>query len=277
LRVSQLRNGRLSFWVAGLVQKMMRSREGSTERPASEPFVRAARRPFGIDSVRIGSETHPVSECELLTLPWAALTTFSHRGAPHRQILVVAPLSGGFPFLLRDLVIGLLRHAHRVAITDWPDARYVPLAHGRFGVSESISHVASMIRALGPDLHVVAVSQGAVTALAAVALLAAEDQALTPRSLVLLGGPIDPGANPTPLVNFVRARSLRWFEDNVIETVPAGYPGRGRRVFPRTNQLKMFQAYSWRSFYESGEFTWKQMYVEGGVIFPHLAVADERA
>jgi poly(3-hydroxybutyrate) depolymerase len=243
--------------------RMMRLGHDPTERPTSEPFLRAARCPFGIDSVRVGSETHPVSESELLTLPWAALTTFSHRGAPHRQILVVAPLSGGFPFLLRDLVIGLLRHAHRVAITDWPDARYVPLAHGRFGVSESISHVASMIRALGPDLHVVAVSQGAVTALAAVALLAAEDQALTPRSLVLLGGPIDPGANPTPLVNFVRARSLRWFEDNVIETVPAGYPGRGRRVFPRSNQLKMFQAYSWRSFHESSEFVWKLMYDDG--------------
>jgi poly(3-hydroxybutyrate) depolymerase len=204
-----------------------------------------------------------VSECAFVTLPWAALTALSHPGVPQRQILVVAPLSGGFRFLLRDLVVGLLRHAHRVAVTDWADARYVPLSHGRFGVGDSISHVASMIRALGPDLHVVAVSQGAVTALAAVALLAAEDQALTPRSLILLGGPIDPVANPTPLVNFVRARSLQWFEDNVIETVPAGYPGHGRRVFPRSNQLKMHQAYSWRSFYESGEFTWKLMYDDG--------------
>jgi poly(3-hydroxybutyrate) depolymerase len=107
------------------------------------------------------------------------------------------------------------------------------------------------------------VSQGAVTALAAVALLAAEDQGLTPRSLILLGGPIDPLANPTPLVNFVRAHSRSWFANNVIETVPAGYPGRGRRVFPRTNQLKMFQAYSWRSFYEGGEFTRKLMYDDG--------------
>src|SRR3954451_12226956 len=241
----------------------MQAGENLTERFSPEPFVRAARRSFGIDAVRIGSESHPVSEAELMTLPWAALTAFSHPGAPQRQILVVAPLSGGFPFLLRDLVVGLLRHAHRVAITDWPDARHVPLSHGRFGVGDSISHVASMIRALGPDLHVVAVSQGAVTALAAVALLAAEDRALAPRSLILLGGPIDPLANPTQLVTFVRARSPQWFADNVIETVPAGYPGRGRRVFPRTNQLKMHQAYSWRSFYESGEFTWKLMYDDG--------------
>jgi poly(3-hydroxybutyrate) depolymerase len=241
----------------------MRPGEGPTEQPTSEPFLPAARRSFGIEAVRIGSKIHPVSECALVTLPWAALTAFSRPGVPQRQILVVAPLSGGFPFLLRDLVVGLLRHAHRVAITDWPDARYVPLSHGRFGVGDSISHVASMIRALGPDLHVVAVSQGAVTALAAVALLAAEDQALTPRSLILLGGPIDPVANPTPLVTFVRARSPQWFADNVIETVPAGYPGQGRRVFPRSNQLKMHQAYSWRSFYESGEFTWKLMYDDG--------------
>jgi poly(3-hydroxybutyrate) depolymerase len=198
-----------------------------------------------------------------MTLPWAALTVFSHPSAPDRQILVVPPLSGGFPFLLRDLVIGLLRHAHRVAVADWFDARYVPLGHGRFGVDESVSHVARMIRTLGPDLHVVAVSQGAVTALAAAALLASEDQALAPRSLALLGGPIDPLAKPTPLVNFVRARSLQWFADNVIETVSVAYPGHGRLVFPRSNQFKMFQAYSWRSFYESGEFTWKLIYDDG--------------
>src|SRR5215210_2913557 len=242
---------------------MMRSREGSTERSDPEPFVRAARRPFGITSVRIGSVTHPVSESALITLPWAALTAFSHPGVLHRQILVVAPLSGGFPFLLRDLVIGLLRHAHRVAVTDWPDARFVSLAHGRFGVSDSISHVVSMIRTLGPDLHVVAVSQGAVTALAAVALLATEDRDLAPRSLVLLGGPIDPLANPTRLVNFVRARSLSWFGSNVIEVVPAGYPGHGRRVFPCSNQFKMFQAYAWRSFNERSEFFWKSIYDDG--------------
>src|SRR5215213_9031237 len=242
---------------------MMRSGEGPTERFGSEPFARAAWRSFGVEAVRLGSETHPVSQTELMTLPWAALTAFSHPGVPQRQILVVAPLSGGFPFLLRDLVIGLLRHAHRVAITDWPDARFVSLAHGRFGVSDSISHVVSMIRTLGPDLHVVAVSQGAVTALAAVALLAAEDRDLAPRSLVLLGGPIDPLANPTRLVNFVRARSLSWFERNVIEVVPAGYPGQGRRVFPRSNQFRMFQAHVWRSFNERSEFFWKSMYDDG--------------
>ena len=115
-----------------------------TERFSPEPFVRPARRSFGIDAVRIGSEIHLVSECDLVTLPWAALTAFSHHGVAHRQVLVVAPLSGGFPFLLRDLVVGLLRNAHRVAVTDWPDARYVPLSHGRFGFEDSISHVASM-------------------------------------------------------------------------------------------------------------------------------------
>jgi poly(3-hydroxybutyrate) depolymerase len=198
------------------------SGKGSREGAAFEPLLPAARRPFSIKSVRIGETAYPVSERELITFPWGTLTAFSHAGVLHRPVLVVAPLSGGFPFLLRDLVIGLLRHAHQVAITDWPDARFVSLAHGRFGVSDSISHVVSMIRTLGPDLHVVAVSQGAVTALAAVALLAAEDRDLAPRSLVLLGGPIDPLANPTRLVNFVRARSLSWFERNVIEVVPAG-------------------------------------------------------
>ena len=102
------------------------SGKGSWEGAAFEPLSPAARRPFSIKSVRIGETAYPVSERELITLPWGTLTAFSHAGALHRQVLVVAPLSGGFPFLLRDLVIGLLRHAHQVAITDWPDARFVP-------------------------------------------------------------------------------------------------------------------------------------------------------
>src|SRR3954453_9905887 len=119
----------------------MQAGETLIERFGPEPFVRAARRSFGVEAVRLGSETHPVSQAELMMLPWAALTAFSHPGIAHRQVLVVAPLSVGFPFLLRDLVVGLLRHAHQVAITDWPDARYVSLAHGQFGGSDSISHV----------------------------------------------------------------------------------------------------------------------------------------
>ena len=93
------------------------SGKGSTEGAAFEPLLPAARRPFSIKAVRIGETAYPVSERELITLPWGTLTAFSHAGALHRQVLVVAPLSGGFPFLLRDLVIGLLRHAHQVAIT----------------------------------------------------------------------------------------------------------------------------------------------------------------
>ena len=104
------------------------SGKGSREGAAFEPLLPAARRPFSIKSVRIGETAYPVSERELITFPWGTLTAFSHAGALHRQVLVVAPLSGGFPFLLRDLVIGLLRHAHQVAITDWPDARFVSLA-----------------------------------------------------------------------------------------------------------------------------------------------------
>src|SRR5689334_15294096 len=132
----------------------MRPRECPAQQPTSESVLPWARRPFEIRSVRVGSATKPVSERALMALPWAAFTAFSHPAAPDRPILVVPPLSGGFPFLLRDLVIGLLRHARLVAVADWLDARYVPLSHGRFGVDESVSHVARMIRTLGPDLHV---------------------------------------------------------------------------------------------------------------------------
>ena len=227
---------------------MRRARDGpppestAKDSASSERIRSLARSPFGIETLRIGQANVRVTQSDGLSLPFGLLTTFSHPKVGTRRILVVAPLAGGFPVLLRDLVVGLLRH-DTVSVTDWLDARYVPAHDGQFGLDDNIRYVMAMMRQLGPDLDVVAVCQGAVAALAATALIATESPDQAPRSLVLIGGPVDPLANATPVVRLVRARSLQWFQNNVIEAVPAGFPGEGRLVYPAGHQRTTFSAY----------------------------------
>lgn len=210
--------------------------------------------PFGIDTVTPRDRPMPVVTRDRLALDFGVLVDF-RRPETQRQVLVVAPLAGGYAILLRDLVVGLLRHAC-VAVTDWRDARYVPVPCGHFGLEENIAYVVAMMRELGPGLHVVGVCQGAVPALAATALLCAQDEAAAPRSLTLIGGPIDPLANPTRVVLASRARQPGWFEANVIGAVAADYPGRGRRVYPASAQWSTLIGYVARHW-GSGEVFWK--------------------
>ena len=150
-------------------------------------------------------------------------------------MLVVAPLAGAYPILFRDVVVGLLRHAN-VAITDWRDPYYVPKSRGEFGLAENISYVLEMIRAIGPGGHVIGICQGAVSALAATALLSTLDEAAAPRSLTLIAGPIDPLANPTRVGLASRAFPPE-FQHNVMRSVPDRFPGRGRRIYPANAQF----------------------------------------
>jgi poly(3-hydroxybutyrate) depolymerase len=154
-------------------------------------------------------------------------------------VLVVAPLSGHFPTLLRGTVKTLLPD-HNVFLTDWANARDVPLLHGRFGFDDYVDLVIRFIRLLGPRVHVIAVCQPAVPVLAAVSLLAMAGDPCQPASAVLMGGPIDTRANPTAVNRFAMAHSLDWFERKVITTVPARYPGSMRRVYPGFLQLAGF-------------------------------------
>ena len=154
-------------------------------------------------------------------------------------ILVVAPLSGHFPTLLRGTVQALLPD-HDVFVTDWANARNVPLLHGRFGLDDFVDLLIRFIRLLGPDVHVMAVCQPSVPVLAAVSLLAAGGDPCQPASMILMGGPIDPRANPTEVNRFAEAHSLDWFERTVITTVPGRYPGAFRRVYPGFLQLAGF-------------------------------------
>jgi poly(3-hydroxybutyrate) depolymerase len=146
-------------------------------------------------------------------------------------VLVVAPLSGHHATLLRDTVRTLLRE-HKVYITDWVDARMVPAAVGPFGLDDYIAYIEAFIRHIGArELHVISVCQPTVPVLAAVSLMAARGED-TPRSLTMMGGPIDPRCSPTSVDNLATQQPLSWFKGNVIQTVPPNYIGHGREVYP---------------------------------------------
>ena len=146
-------------------------------------------------------------------------------------VLVVAPLSGHHATLLRDTVRTLLRD-HKVYITDWVDARMVPTAAGAFGLDDYVGYVEEFIRHIGAaSLHVISVCQPTVPVLAAVSLMAGRGED-TPRSLTMMGGPIDPRRSPTGVNDLAMRQPFSWFKGNVIHTVPPNYPGHGREVYP---------------------------------------------
>ena len=155
-----------------------------------------------------------------------ALTTMKSQP----KVLVVAPLSGHHSTLLRDTVKCLLND-HKVFITDWTDARMVPLEAGPFHLDDYVEYVQEFIRHIGPDVHVISVCQPTVPVLAAVSLLASGGEA-TPRTMTMMGGPIDARKSPTAVNNLATTKSHNWFETNVIFRVPPNFPGAGRSVYP---------------------------------------------
>ena len=191
----------------------------------------------GTDGAR---KEFPVVEREVLRTPFCRLLRFKRFSddaggivdlKDDPPVLVVAPLSGHHSTLLRDTVRTLLRD-HKVYITDWVDARMVEKSAGAFTLDDYVRTVEQFIRHIGADnLHVISVCQPTVPVLAAVSLMAARGET-TPRSLVMMGGPIDTRESPTAVNNLATQKPLWWFEQNLIHTVPANYPGRGRRVYP---------------------------------------------
>jgi poly(3-hydroxybutyrate) depolymerase len=216
---------------------------------------------FGIDRVIIDGAEVAVAEQAVETHPLCRLVNF-RKAVPLDQpkLLVVAPLSGHFATLLRGTVATVLPD-HDVYLTDWVNARNVPVQLGRFDLDDMIELIVAFIRRLGPGCHVMAVCQPSVPVLAAVSLLAAADDPCQPASMVLMGGPIDPAANPTEVNRFARSHSLGWFEHTVITTVPARYPGAFRRVYPGFLQLAGFLSMNldrhveahWRMFRQLAE------------------------
>jgi len=214
---------------------------------------------FGIHSVDIDGVACPVVEREMLRKPFCRLLRFKRytddagnlkdlKDDP--PVLVVAPLSGHHSTLLRDTVRTLLRD-HKVYITDWIDARMVPTSEGEFSLEDYVAYVQEFIRLIGAEsLHVISVCQPTVPVLAAVSLMASNGE-VTPRSLVMMGGPIDTRENPTQVNDLATNKPLWWFESNLIHPVPANYPGHGRRVYPGFLQHGGFVAMNPERHFES--------------------------
>src|SRR5437763_3661601 len=217
---------------------------GRSVASASELLERATRSyakpPFGLETTGIDGRTVAVREVVCLGTPFCNLVHFE-RDARRRdpKVLVVAPLSGHHASLLRDTVQRLLPD-HDLYLTDWIDARLVPLSAGRFDLDDYVDLVRRFLQALGPDVHVIAVCQPSVPVLAAVSLLAEDRDPATPRSMTLMAGPIDARKNPTQDDRVATTRSLRWFEMTAIQRVPAGEPGFLRKVYPGFLQLTAF-------------------------------------
>ena len=204
---------------------------------------------FGITSATVGGVPIAVQEQVAIEKPFCRLLRFKRFSdnpeallcmKTQPTVLVVAPLSGHHSTLLRDTVKSLLQE-HKVYITDWTDARMVPLDAGPFHLDDYVEYVQEFIRHAGPNVHVISVCQPTVPVLAAVSLMATRGEA-TPLTMTMMGGPIDARLCPTAVNNLATTKSHGWFERNVIFRVPQNYPGAGRAVYPGFLQHSGFMA-----------------------------------
>ncbi|MCW4461737.1 polyhydroxyalkanoate depolymerase [Sphingomonas sp. BT-65] len=215
---------------------------------ALEVFAHAAaprgKPEFGLESTTIDGKQVAVREEIVLRKPFGQLKRFVREGVEGGpKLLIVAPMSGHYATLLRGTVERMLPAAD-VYITDWRDARQVPLSDGRFDLDDYVDYVVEFIEKIGAEgdkrPHVLAVCQPSVPVYAAVALMNADKHPNRPRTLTLMGGPIDTREAPTAVNTLATERPHAWFAQNVIATVPATYPGAGRRVYPGFLQLAGF-------------------------------------
>lgn len=214
-----------------------------------EVFERSTRRyakpAFDIEEITIDSRPVSVHEKVIWHKPFCNLIRFErtlppgHKADP--KILIVAPMSGHYATLLRGTVETLLPSAD-VYITDWIDARMVPVSDGSFDLDDYIDYIIEMIETLGPETHVMGVCQPSVPVLAAVAVMEKRGDATAPRSMTLMGGPIDTRINPTSVNAMAETKPIEWFRDNVIMKVPWPQPGFLRDVYPGFLQLSGFMS-----------------------------------
>ncbi|MEO6408520.1 MAG: polyhydroxyalkanoate depolymerase [Burkholderiaceae bacterium] len=194
---------------------------------------------FALNSVNVDGIDVAVQEQVALAKPFCRLLRFKRftddmpmltRMKDQPVVLVVAPLSGHHSTLLRDTVRALLKD-HKVYITDWTDARMVPLEHGPFHLADYVAYIQEFIRHIGPQVNVISVCQPTVPVLAAISLMATAGERV-PLTMTMMGGPIDARLSPTAVNNLATNKSYDWFENNVIYRVPSNFPGSGRRVYP---------------------------------------------
>jgi poly(3-hydroxybutyrate) depolymerase len=186
---------------------------------------------------------HPVSVIPVVERAFGDLIHFkvANRKPMKRKIMLVAPMSGHYATLVRSTVVSLIPDAD-VFVTDWHNARDIPVSKGKFDVEDYTLYLVDFMRHLGPDTHVIAVCQPAPLTLAATAYLAEEDPAAQPRSLTLIGGPIDPDAAPTEVTDFGRRMTMGQLEQTMIQRVGYKYAGVGRKVYPGLLQLSSFMS-----------------------------------
>jgi len=222
---------------------------GRTMAASLEMFERTTRRygkpEFGLKQTTIGDRMVSVREEIVWSRPFCNLLHFARNVPAARgndpRILIVAPMSGHYATLLRGTVEALLPSAD-VYITDWIDARMVPMTEGTFDFDDYVDYVIEMLHFLGHDTHVIAVCQPSVPVLAAAAVMEEANDSLSPASMTLMGGPIDTRINPTAVNKLAQERSLQWFSDNVIMNVPWPQPGFMRPVYPGFLQLSGFMS-----------------------------------
>jgi poly(3-hydroxybutyrate) depolymerase len=196
---------------------------------------------FGITEVKVGGKSHKVTEQVVLHKPFGSLRHFKRAGLPKGapRLLVVAPMSGHYATLLRGTVARLVEN-QEVWVTDWADAKTVPVSVGGFDLDDYIDYLIEYLHFIGEGTHVLAVCQPSVPAFAATAVMAADNDPFRPATLTMMGGPIDTRASPTSVNDVAMNKPLSWFQNNVIATVPLNYAGAGRKVYPGFLQLAGF-------------------------------------
>jgi poly(3-hydroxybutyrate) depolymerase len=218
---------------------------------------------FNISEIQFNGTPFPVREQVVLRSAFCVLVGFSLQVSEDLpKVLIVAPLSGHHACLLREVIIGLLPY-YEVYITNWTNAQNVPADQGKFGFDDNIGYLLEMLGALGTGTNVIALCQSVVPSLAAVSILEQRNDGHIVRSLVLIGGPVDPLINPTRVVNLLRMHSLEWFEDHVVQSVPAWFPGHGRPVYPAHMQRIALMTYLSRHVLQRGELYQKVLFDDG--------------
>ncbi|MGO3928726.1 polyhydroxyalkanoate depolymerase [Rhodopseudomonas pseudopalustris] len=221
---------------------------GKSIAAACEVFERTTRRygkpEWGLDDTEVNGMRVPIEIHNVWEKPFCRLLYFERKlehplRHPQPRVLIVAPMSGHYATLLRGTVEAFLP-THEVYITDWTDARMVPVAAGRFDLDDYVDYVIEMLQTLGGNVHVVAVCQPSVPVLAAVSVMEANDDPFVPLSMTLMGGPIDTRRNPTSVNNLAAEKGIDWFRSHVITKVPFPHPGVMRDVYPGFLQLNGF-------------------------------------
>ncbi|WAJ28526.1 polyhydroxyalkanoate depolymerase [Jeongeupella avenae] len=262
---------------------LSRTEAGRAVAAMAELFERTTRvygKPeFGLHETVVGGLRVPVQDKAVWEKPFCRLLHFEralpegHKKDP--RFLVVAPMSGHYATLLRGTVEALLPYAE-VYITDWTDARMVPLAQGRFDLDDYVDYVIEMLHVLGPDTHVIGVCQPAVPVLMAAGVMAMDEDSAAPATMTLMGGPIDTRSNPTAVNQLAKEKGIDWFRENVIMPVPFPHPGFMRRVYPGFLQLSGFMSMNLdRHLIAHKDFFWHLVKDDGDSAEKHRSFYDE--